>query len=422
MSYSEDVELRRAVVRLTVRFTALLVVLLVLVGGLVFFIVSAGSREAEARTLVEAAQIDSPADAPSGVLATIVKNGTVRQSRKMPAGLPDEAAIRRVASDGITAASQVTIAGHRYSIRTTSTNGKVVQVVMDQAESQEELQRLLGALVISGILSAIAAAVIAAGMARRAIRPLAHALELQRRFVADASHELRMPLTLLSTRAQLLRRRLSADGPGRGASVSSGIDEIVQDSRVLGEILEDLLIAADPRETASRAPLDVCASADEVVASLQSRAADRGLSLRRTGAERGVVIEGARVSISRLFTALIANAMDHAASHVTVDVSSDGTMALIRVSDDGPGFPDGIGERAFERFASLRPSGTPAGDARQGSSTAEHQVNHYGLGLALVAEVVARHGGTVSVEPVVFGRDGRTSAGASIRVRLPLAE
>ena len=70
---------------------------------------------------------------------------------------------------------------------------------------------------------------------------------MQRRFVADASHELRTPLTLLSTRAQLLARRLRRR-PEVTDQVVADVEGVVADTRMLTEILDDLLVAADTAE------------------------------------------------------------------------------------------------------------------------------------------------------------------------------
>jgi two-component system, OmpR family, sensor kinase len=160
-------------------------------------------------------------------------------------------------------------------------------------------------------------------------------------------------------------------------------------------------VAADPREIAEKLKLDLAGLADEAVSGLQAEAEARGIALTRTGSAIPVMAPTARVSMQRLFTALISNALDHARSQVRVDVASEDKDVVIRVIDDGPGFPSEVGEHAFERFASARPS--DSGDRQR----------HYGLGLALVADVASRHGGTVGIE------QSTTEGGAIVAVRLP---
>ena len=405
MSTSDLADSRQAARRLAIQFAALIVVVFALLGGVVFAIVNASQAEATQRALRGASLVDSPHDAPPGVLVVIVGDHGVQASPELPSGLPDEQAIRTVERSGGAVQSTVTLDGRSYAVRTAPGANGTIQVAVDLQESREELARLGWALAISGVLAALAAVFIAAWMARRAMRPLGEALALQRRFVMDASHELRTPLTLLSTRAQLLRRTLpTSQGASAGASpgdIAAAVEEIVQDSRVLTEILEDLLIAADPREVAPQSTIDLGELADQAIGLQDPEAKRRGLLLVRGGSRGPVVIHGAGASIQRLFTALIANALDHAESRVLVDVSRSGSDAVIRVSDDGPGFPVGMDAAAFDRFASSRPDADSPGRPR-----------HYGLGLALVAEVAARHGGSVTIEPAGGER------GAVVRVRL----
>lgn len=240
-------------------------------------------------------------------------------------------------------------------------------------------------------------------MSRRAMRPMVEALNLQRRFVADASHELRTPLTLLSTRAQLLRRGLPAQvSDTQVPGVGPALDELVADSQVLAEILEDLLIAADPRKMSNRDRTDLTVMAADIVESMQPESRRRQIVLRRIGSAGPVTADVARVSFRRLFTALLANALDHAATGVDVEVAFHGREAIIRVIDDGPGFAPDIAERAFDRFASTERPDLPAAAPR-----------HYGLGLSLVADVATRHNGSVSIEKRAPG------AGAVVVVRIP---
>ena len=401
MSAADDRELRRASVRLAVQFAALILVLFAILGVVVYALVAGSQAVAAQRALQAASMVDSPHDVAHGSLVTISDDSGVHSSPDLPKGLPDQAAIDRVQQTHQDETSSIDSGGQTYLVLTSSRQpGRVVQAAVGLREQQEELARLVGALVIGGVLAAAAAAGLSMLMARRAMRPLADALALQRRFVADASHELRTPLTLLSTRAQLVRRRLT-DGTADDAAVADGIDEIVADSRALTEIVEDLLIAADPRENAHREPVDLADVAAASVRSALGTAEERGVTIA-VKAAGPVVVSGAPVSLRRLVIALLDNAIDHARSAIVVQVTAQGKEAVLRVSDDGPGFPGVDAGRAFERFASARSGEAPPGDSR-----------HYGLGLALVAEVTSRHGG--SVDAANDGPEG----GAAVTVRLP---
>ena len=404
MNTRDAAELRRAVVRLALQFTALMVVLLALMGALLYAIVAASTAEAMDKALVSAIQIDSPRDAPAGVYVAIAEHGSLKDAADMPAGLPDTAAMNRVAASGSDEQHNYSTGGRSYEVLTALRDDKVVQAAVDTHEGQEALNRLVGATVAAVSAAALLAAAVSVWMAWRAMRPLADSLALQRRFVADASHELRTPLTLLSTRSQLLRRKLNAPGAefSRDAALAE-VGLIVEDSRLLTGILDDLLMSADPRSALDYTVVDLAGIAHNAVTLATPQAAQHSIRLQESGEAGPVMVQGSPVALMRVFTALISNALDHASGVVRIAVAVQGGDACIVVSDDGPGFAAGTQERAFERFSSSR---TPAGSS--------DETRHYGLGLALVAEIVALHGGKIMVEPAPGG-------GAAIKILVPLA-
>ncbi|WP_285114746.1 HAMP domain-containing sensor histidine kinase [Leifsonia sp. fls2-241-R2A-40a] len=408
MSGADERELRSASLRLAAQFALIIVALFIALGVVVYSVVSAGQAEAARKVLADASMVDSVHDAPRNLLITVVTPGGRESSPNLPAGLPDEAALRQVEEHGGSVSGDVEADGRRYLVQTDVRRGKVVQIAYSLAEQQEELNRLLVALIASGIVATIAAAGIGLVLARRSIRPLADALALQRRFVADAGHELRTPLTLLSTRAQLLRRHVVSATAADPATpndpvddeLRNGLDEIIDDSRALTEIVQDLLTAADPRQTAESEGVDLSEVATAVARSAAGRAAERGLTVE-VEAEQGSEVTGAPVSLRRMVVALIDNALDHARSRIRLSVTSSRDTVVLTVEDDGPGFSADVSKRAFERFATTR-------DADPG----EERTRHYGLGLALVSEVATRHQGSVEASNGPAG-------GAVVTVRLP---
>ncbi|WP_349866656.1 HAMP domain-containing sensor histidine kinase [Leifsonia sp. WHRI 6310E] len=412
MTTADDREVRSASRRLAIQFAAIILVLFALLGVVIVAVVSAGQSEAAKRTLADASMVDSVHDAPRDLLITVVPlpgaghgpdddQSGVQSSTGLPDGLPDEQAIDRVAAGGDPETSTITAGGQDYLTQTDVRRGKVVQISYGLGEQREEITRLIVALVISGVIAAIAASLVGVFIARRAMRPLAESLAIQRRFVADASHELRTPLTLLSMRAQLLRRRVRDAGTSIPSPVSTGVDELVDDSKALAEIVEDLLTAADPRQDAAKEPVDLGEVAAAVTAATQARAQARGVEVESTSTG-DVTVAGAAVSLRRMIVAIVDNAVDHAGSRVLIECARERDDVVLRVSDDGPGFAPDSGTRVFERFASAR---------AQTDDTAGRR--HYGLGLALVSEVVTRHGGTVTAAN--DGLDG----GGRVTVRLP---
>ncbi|ABS03293.1 sensor histidine kinase [Kineococcus radiotolerans] len=212
----------------------------------------------------------------------------------------------------------------------------------------------------------------------------------QRRFVADASHELRSPVATLRAAAEVWA----------GAGVPAPFTALVQaESARLEALVSDLLALARADEgRAVRQWQEV--DLDEVVESEAARlraVAGCAVVVTTTPAR----VRGDAVALARAVRNLSDNAVRHADSAVRLELSVRDGEALLRVCDDGPGIPVGERERVFERFVRLD-------ESRQRGSGGT------GLGLPIVRETVAAHGGTVQVED----SPGR---GAVLALRVPLA-
>lgn len=207
-------------------------------------------------------------------------------------------------------------------------------------------------------------------------------VERQRRFVADASHELRSPIASLRTQLEV----------GAAHPELLDVDGAVEDTVRLQHLATDLLLLA--RLDAGERPADARFDLAELV---------RQQAAGRVGVtpETGVVVEvaGSRTQLGRLVANLLDNAQRHARSAVTVSVRREGRWAVVEVADDGDGVPEDDRERIFERFVRL-----DAARSRDDGGA--------GLGLAIARDVAVRHGGTLSVREA-------TAGGALFTLRLP---
>jgi signal transduction histidine kinase len=207
----------------------------------------------------------------------------------------------------------------------------------------------------------------------------------QRRFVSDASHELRSPIATL--RAGLEVARSKPGPPGWPARV----DSLLAEESRLESLVDDLLLLAAYDETgpitASATPVDLTALARE-----------EGQRPRRvpvhvvptSAGHEAVVVGGAPQQLARALSNLVDNAARHAATVVRISVSNHRDTARCVVDDDGPGIPPEDRERVFERFTRL-----DCGRAR-------HEGGN-GLGLAVVHAIVANHHGSIRVDDSPFG-------------------
>lgn len=371
---------------------AVTVTVAVLCGVTVLVVMSSQHRQQTAQLDAAVSRADDVGDPPEGMWLVLRRGATTTASPGLPRGLPEESALVATGHDGVTRTDDVHTGHAEYRVRTQRIGDGVVQAALDLRAEHEERDRLLTALLFTGLAGLVLAGAVGAWLGRRAATPLAQALALQRRFVADAGHELRTPLTLLSTRAQLLRRHLTDE------SLLSEVDSLVGDARQLTSIMEDLLLAADPREDAATGTVPVAEVARSAVAAAEPEAAARGVELDLHTEE--VTVPGSAPAIRRAVTALLDNGIRHATARVTVTVRASGRDAAIMVGDDGPGIDEDILPKLFTRFSAGNDDGRDDGPRRR-----------YGLGLALVSEIADRHRGSVSA--------GNTGHGAELRLTLP---
>jgi two-component system, OmpR family, sensor kinase len=204
---------RRAWITLAAQSTLALACVLVLVGGVAWFLLVHDESVSEDRLLAQAvrpAARDDVADPPPGVSLFLVDRArqVVAVTPGTPARLFDPGDLRRPGSRPVW--SHRTLGGTRYRTLTVADGNGWAQAALDLSGRDAERRRVLEVGLSAGLVGVLAAGGMGLLLARRAVAPLGEAIERQGRFVADASHELRTPLTLLHTRAQLVRRNLDA--------------------------------------------------------------------------------------------------------------------------------------------------------------------------------------------------------------------
>ncbi len=205
------------------------------------------------------------------------------------------------------------------------------------------------------------------------------AMDAQRRFVSDASHELKGPVAATKVMLETARAHPEAVDP------STLLSDLANENEQLQGIVADLLALArqdEGRLQVNLVPLDLCDLIYEEVSSLERRSA---VSLDVSGVEP-LVCAGDAQLLGQALRNLLENAVRYAHSHVAVTchevLGSTGRLIRISVSDDGPGIAPADRERVFGRFVRL---GKDRGRATGGT----------GLGLAVVQGIVERHGGRV---------------------------
>jgi two-component system OmpR family sensor kinase len=255
-----------------------------------------------------------------------------------------------------------------------------------------EVGRLAGALNV--MLGRIQEAFAARDATEMALRQSEGRL---RRFVADASHELRTPVAAVSAYAELFERGAS-NRPEDLARVMRGIRG---ETARMGHLVEDLLLLArlDESRPIDRAPVDLTTVAGEAVEAAGAVGPEWPIEIQAGGP---VMVSGDGVRLRQVFDNLLANVRAHTppGTRATVTISSEGGQARCQVSDNGPGISPENADRLFERFFRADPSRSRASGGA-------------GLGLSIVAAIVASHGGRVEAAP-------RPGGGATFTIWLPV--
>jgi signal transduction histidine kinase len=226
----------------------------------------------------------------------------------------------------------------------------------------------------------------------RMLERLESARNSQRRFVSDASHELRSPITTIRQQAEVALAHPERTTPSELGEV------VLAEQQRMQRLVEDLLLLAraDEHATLPREAVD-----------LDDLAFEEGHRLRSTTSKRvdtsGVSaarVQGDADALRRMFRNVGENAARHSSERVNITLIERGSEVVLTVDDDGPGIPESERVRVLQRFVRLD-------EARS------RDVGGSGLGLSIVDEVVRAHGGSVSIEQSPLG-------GARVQITLPV--
>jgi len=434
--------------RLAAGFSLAMAVVLLALGAFVYTRVDDALRRSVDQTLraqaVESSHhasagrlLDNDARTSGTVVELLGADGQV--VRSSPAGLPallDRGSVSRARTNAVFHTIKRGSGEHnRWRVLGVPTDGGVLVVARSLRSTEETLHHLLRGLILAGPLGLALATLGGYLLAAAALRPveamrrragaisaetrgarlpvprsrdeiqqlavtlngmlgrLEAAFAHEQRFVADASHELRTPLALLKTELELALRR-----PRTRDELRAAVGSAAEETDRLVRLAEDLLLIAQSDQTEMplrRERLDLADLTAESVARFAARADAAGRHVV-TEVPVGLSVDADRLRLEQALGNMLDNALRHGRGTVTVRALAENSSVELHVTDEGPGFPEGFAERAFERFSR-------ADEARGGGGS--------GLGLAIVDAVVRAHGGTAGLTPA--------SRGADVWLRLP---
>src|SRR5215203_2894725 len=268
----------------------------------------------------------------------------------------------------------------------------VVQAAQSRQAVSETVERLIFLLVLTGFGALVLATAGGLFMSRRAMRPVQEAFGRQRTFIADASHELKTPLTLIRADAEVLSRGI--DDPNKASDNRELVDDLLGETDRMSAVLSDLLLLARldaQKVSVSREPFDlalVLSESSERFAA-RAKAEDKNLEIHHSGK---LPARGDAPRTGQSLAALLDNALRFTPPGGTIIVEGRITNKQVEatVTYTGQGIAPESLDRIFERFYRADAHSAARSRGSSGGGT--------GLGLAIARDLVRAQGGEVSAE------------------------
>jgi len=277
--------------------------------------------------------------------------------------------IQVVGEDGVPLA----VEQHNYNI-----------LFLDVTEMNGTLARLLATLLLVGIGTLVVIAAVSLYFANRAIRPIREAWEKQKQFVADASHELKTPLSIIRANCDAL----AASREDTIQNQMKWIEYIRAGADRMARLVQDLLILArtdDERAGPNPVRFNISQVVDRVARSMEAAAAGKGLSVTRS-VEPDLIASGDPDGISQVAAILLDNAIKYANPDgwIALSLARSGRRIVFSITNSGPGIAKEDLPRVFDRFF-------------RADRSRAHQDGSYGLGLSIAQSIIRRHGSEIRV-------------------------
>lgn len=276
-------------------------------------------------------------------------------------------------------------------------------IAFADVSSTQGWQALAGTLALAGVGALCVFFLISLTVSRWALRPVEEAWRSQRAFVADASHELKTPLTVIMANLDIAQSEQRATIADQGRWLEGARAEADQMQRLIEDLLE--LAQLDETERLEDAkPVDLSSLAEGEILELEPLFFERDVELAQR-IDPGITVHGNDARLKRLIGTLMDNAQKYAGDRgrVTVSLSHDGQRAVLSVANTGTPIPPEDLPHVFDRFY-----------RSDKARTRDGQPGGRGLGLAIAHEIVCEHAGTIDVT-------SSAQAGTTFTVRLPLA-
>jgi len=224
---------------------------------------------------------------------------------------------------------------------------------------------------------------------------LEDSIDNQRRFISNASHQLRTPLAVLQAEAELALREI--DDPKSIGALETILAGTKQTSRLAKQLLSLTRVRSNPRGGAHQTEFDLVVLSRDITMEWVKRAIERDKDLGFEAAPSKSSFSGSEVQIREMLSNLVDNALKYGGDEISVRVQKIGEQTALEIEDNGKGIPLDQRGQVFERFVRL--------DERAGEGC--------GLGMDIVREIVEGHNGKIEL------LDGKGGSGLLVRILFP---
>ncbi|MBE6898970.1 MAG: HAMP domain-containing histidine kinase [Ruminococcaceae bacterium] len=268
-------------------------------------------------------------------------------------------------------------------------SGYTLVAFIDNTIIDASMKMLLGNVLIVGGAAIVLLFFVSIVLSKKIIRPLEENDKQQKQFISDAGHELKTPVAVISTNAELLSRELGEN---------EWLANIQYENERMGDLVKQLLDLSKAENTETpMEPVDFSRVITGEVLAFESIAFEQGKMIQ-SDIEEGIHVVGNQIQLTQLISILLDNAVRHGAgSEIELSLKRQGHSAVFNIANDGDEIPPEKLEHLFDRFYRVD-------EARNSES------HHYGLGLSIAKAVVEKHGGSI----VVSSQNGRVRFTVSI--------
>ena len=256
--------------------------------------------------------------------------------------------------------------------------GKLL-IVVDQSLALQDARRVLRLTLLLAVAEDALLSLGAIWLIRRMVKPVDEAMEKQKQFVWDASHELKTPLAVISANAEVLESEVGPSKP---------LEYIQSEVRRTDQLVQSLLTLARMEKgsvQAQHVPFDLSHTVLSVALPFESAIFEAGKQLN-TEVPDGIAYTGDPEMIKQLCVILLSNAQKYSDAHgiITLSLEARGDRRILKVHNTGPAIPEEAQQKIFDRFYRV-------------DSSHNREIEGHGLGLAIAQSIVKEHKGKIAV-------------------------